>query len=221
MARPTHGYRNSAGERVPGTTTVLSSFGDKGGLVYAANKLGLEGKSIKDEWYGKAANIGSLAHDLFEAEIHRRIGSEPISVDTALLEPPELKKAQTAFEAACGWLDQTRLKVLFTEKPLVSEALQLGGTPDAVAVDTKDRVVVCDWKSGGVYGSALFQVATYKLLIEETLNLKVEGFHVVRFAKDTGDFVHRFYPELEQQEKAIPEMVKLYHLLKATDKRAA
>src|SRR3990172_4640833 len=179
MARPAQGYLNAAGVRVPGTTTILGLFGDKGGLVYAANQLGLAGKSTKDEWYGKAANIGTLAHELFDAEIKRRAG-ETVSVNMDAYTVTEIAKAQMAFGAACEWLDQTNLKILWTEKPLVSEALQFGGTPDAVAVDSKDRQVLCDWKSGGVYGSALFQVAAYALLVEEVMSMKVQGYHVVR-----------------------------------------
>ena len=103
----------------------------------------------------------------------------------------------------------------------MSEEYQFGGTPDAIGTDTKERTVLLDWKSGGVYGSALFQVAAYKLVIEEVLDLKIEGFHIVRFAKDTGDFVHRFYPELDKQVEAFKQMRNLYDVLRETDKRAA
>lgn len=219
MARPIKGYYNAAGKRVPGTTTITGAFGDKGALIYSANKLGLEGKSIQDEWYGKAANIGTLAHDLFEQEILARHG-ETIDVDSSDYTDEEQDKALTAFGSAIEWLEQTRIKILWTEKPLVSEAFQFGGTPDACGVDTKDRTVILDWKSGGVFGSALFQVAAYKLIVEEVLNLKIEGFHIVRFAKDTGDFVHRYYPELDAQTEAFKQMRGLYDVLKDTDKRA-
>ena len=220
MARPTSGYKNAEGQRVPGTTTILGVFGDKGALIYSANRLGLDGKNIRDEWYGKAANIGTLAHDLFEAHILAEMGKPHTEPDQSVYTDEEVETAHVAYGAAVEWLDQTNIRILQTETPLVSEKYQFGGTPDAIGVDSKDRTVILDWKSGGVYGSALFQVAAYKLLVEECLNMKIEGFHVVRFAKETGDFVHRWYPELDKQAEAFPRMRELYTLLQETDKRA-
>ena len=81
MARPKGGYNNKDGKRVSGVTTALNWFGDKGGIIYAANKLGLDGKNIKDEWYTKAANIGTLGHDMFEQYLHDTLGMDEIIID--------------------------------------------------------------------------------------------------------------------------------------------
>ena len=50
MARPKGGYKLEDGTRVPGVTTVAGAYGDKGGLVHAAWKLGSEGKDYRKEW---------------------------------------------------------------------------------------------------------------------------------------------------------------------------
>lgn len=187
-------------------------------MIYAANILGLEGKTIQEEWYTKAANAGTLGHDLFEAHI---LGND--RPDTSEYEQEEIDKANTALGAAVRWWNMTDVELIWTEHPLVSEKLQLGGTPDALGKTPglgEMEADIFDWKTGGVYGSALFQVATYKILVEETSDYKVKGFHIVRFAKDTGDFVHRYYPELDMQVKAIPYMRRLYDVIKDTDKRA-
>ena len=218
MARPYQGYKLN-GKKCVGTTTILGSFGDKGALIHSANRLGLQGKSIKEEWYTKAANIGTLAHDLFEAYINPKI------------EPPELteydsesiEKANIAFGSAKEWFKQSNLEIIDTEVSYVSEIHQFGGTIDAIGRSKgspDNEVHILDWKTGGVFGSALFQVSAYSLLVEEFTDYKVTGFHVVRFSKDFGDFTHRYFPELNAQKNNFPALRKIYSLLKETEKRA-
>ena len=221
MARPKTGYQNKDNKRLAGVTTALNWFGDKGGIIYAANKLGLEGKTIKDEWYTKAAHIGTLGHDLFEQHIHKELNMELIEIDLDEYTTEEITRANVAKGAAVQWFENTKLEIVWTEMPLVSEKMQIGGTPDALAIDSQKNYVIPDWKTGGVFGSALFQVAAYKIIVEENFpEIEIKGFHIVRFAKDTGDFVHRYYPELDEQVEAYPQMVKLFRLMQATEKRA-
>jgi hypothetical protein len=40
MARPTHGYVNAAGEKIPGTTTIIGRFKESGGLIQWAYARG-------------------------------------------------------------------------------------------------------------------------------------------------------------------------------------
>ena len=220
MGRPTGGYKNDAGKRIVGVTTVGGVFGDKGALIRAANYLGLDGKTIQDEWYTKASNIGTLGHDLFEKYLHEQCGMEPIEITGGEFSIAEIAKAHTARDAAIQWFEGSKIEIVWTEEPLVSEKMQCGGTPDALGKDHNGDHVILDWKTGGVYGSALFQVAAYKIIVEENYDIKIKGFHIVRFAKDTGDFVHRYYPELDEQVEAFPQMVKLYRLLQRTERRA-
>jgi len=221
MGRPAKGYKNEAGKRIVGVTTVGGVFGDKGAIIRAANYLGLDGKTVQDEWYTKASNIGTLGHDLFEKYLHEQFGMEPIEIAGGEFTIAEIAKAHTARDAAIQWFEGSKMEIVWTEKPLVSEKMQCGGTPDALGKDHNGNHVILDWKTGGVYGSALFQVAAYKIIVEENFpEIKIEGFHIVRFSKDTGDFTHRYFPELDKQVEAFPQMRYLYDLLKETDKRA-
>ncbi len=43
MARPAHGYRNAAGNKIPGTTTIIGRFKESGGLLQWAFKQGASG----------------------------------------------------------------------------------------------------------------------------------------------------------------------------------
>jgi len=221
--RPKSGYKNDAGKRIVGVTTVGGVFGDKGAIIRAANYLGLDGKTVQDEWYTKAANTGTLGHDLFEKYLHRVHMNDAEFPDVSFenYEVGEIRKAQTAQKAAIQWYEGAKIEIVWTEQPLVSEKMQCGGTPDALGKDHNGNHVILDWKTGGVYGSALFQVAAYKIIVEENFpEIKIEGFHIVRFSKDTGDFTHRYFPELDKQVEAFPQMVKLYRLLQRTEKRA-
>jgi len=222
MGRPAKGYKNEAGKRIVGVTTVGGVFGDKGAIIRAANYLGLDGKTVQDEWYTKASNIGTLGHDLFEVYLQRFClkNRDFPSVHYEDYNDQEITKAAVACDAAVEWFEQTKMEIVWTEKPLVSKKMQCGGTPDALGKDHNGNHVILDWKTGGVYGSALFQVAAYKIIVEENYDIEIKGFHIVRFAKDTGDFVHRYYPELDEQVEAFPQMVKLYRLLQRTEKRA-
>jgi len=73
MARPKSGYKNNAGKRVPGVTTIIGRFKDSGGLLWWAFE---QGKSAErgeiNSLYDKrdeAAASGTIAHELFELHI--------------------------------------------------------------------------------------------------------------------------------------------------------
>ena len=75
-----------------------------------------------------------------------------------------------------------------------------GGTPDGIIETGAGKTAIMDIKtSSGVYRDHLLQVAAYKHLWEENNpGLKITGgFHILRFAKEGGDFAHHYYPELE------------------------
>ncbi len=222
MARPRGGYANAAGERIPGVTTVLGLL-DKPALVGWAGKLCVEETSkhylgvlngMKDKledshtwsevqdviempvppcptWrdfcYGqrdKAAQDGTTAHDLFE----RFLNGEDVQRKT------ESDGAWRAFENAREW--KANLAVEFEvwphERPLISERLGFAGTPDAIARHD-GRVMLADWKTGGVYPEQVAQMAAYRHLLSEVEGISVEGCHLVRFHRDFGDFHHHHF----------------------------
>jgi hypothetical protein len=115
------------------------------------------------------------------------------------------------------------MEIVATERAYVSERYQFGGTVDAIGRDTKSRIVLVDWKtSSGVYQDYLIQLAAYALLLEECApEYTPQGFHLLRVAKESADFAHHYFGELEDAKRAFVLMRELYSLDSGLKKRAA
>ena len=206
-------YKNADGKRVPSVTTILGRFKDPGGLMYWANQQGLEGRTL-DEARQSVATPGTLAHSLVEAHVNG--WPEPAMPAGELGE-----KARRAFENFLAWENQSRIVFVHTEHPLVSEVYQFGGRFDAVARQPDGSLVMCDFKTGGIYGEHLLQVAAYRLLWEENFPDRplADGAHLISFRRDEGDFSHSFFGGLGEVEAAWQNMAMLYPVVKRIDKR--
>jgi hypothetical protein len=228
MARPSQGYYNAAGDKVPGTTTIIGRFKDSGGLIQWAYKSGREherlvaqGKEAPRHLYDvvqAAADAGTIAHDMIEANILNAAYTPPASAPESVL-----TKARNAFAQFKEWRAQTGLEIVATERAYVSERYQFGGTVDAIGRDTRGRIVLLDWKtSGAVYSDMLIQLAAYALLLEECApEYTPEGFHLLRVAKESADFAHHFYGELEEAKEQFTLLRRAYDIDKRLSKRAA
>lgn len=208
MGRPAQGYKNGAGVKIPGTTTIIGRFKESGGLLQWAFKQGQSGAATLYEQRDEAALAGNIAHDMIEAFILNK--PQPVvSVEPALME-----KASNSFKQFCEWQEQTRIEIVATEDSYISERYQFGGTVDAIGRDMKGRIVLLDWKtSNSVYQDYLIQLAAYALLLEENKpEWKPEGFHLIRVAKESADFAHYFYGELEDAKRAFILMRELYDI---------
>jgi hypothetical protein len=217
MGRPTTGYRNAAGEKIPGTTTIIGRFKESGGLLQWAFKQGQSGVAHLYEERDAAALAGNIAHDMIECSIlGKTFTCPPASMEL-------LTKAQNAFHQFEEWRAQTRIEIVATERSYVSERHQFGGTIDAIGRDMKGRIVLLDWKtSNAVYQDYLIQLAAYALLLEECApELTPSAFHLLRVAKESADFAHHFFGELEDAKKAFLLMRDLYDIDKRLKKRAA
>lgn len=207
-------YKDAAGNKLPSVTTILGRFKDSGGLLYWANKAGLEGKTL-DEAREPAATAGTLAHDLVEA--HLRGEPEPVlQADSDVL-----AKAKAAYATYLKWEAMTKLEVRHAEVALVSEKYRFGGRLDAIGV-VGNELVLIDWKtSNSVYLDYTLQMAAYQLLWEEAYpdHRLVGGFHLCRFAKEEGDFGHHHFPKLEREAVTFLKMRELYDLVKDCEKR--
>lgn len=214
MAHPAGGYRNKAGIRVCGTTTVIGRFKDSGGLLYWAFEQGKAAERGEIErLYDKrdeAAESGTLAHAMVEAHIK----GEDL--------PDGPQDAKNAFQAYLSWESMTKLKIVEQEMPMVSEEYQFGGCPDAIG-EINDELCLVDWKtSNGVYPDYLIQLAAYKQLWEENHpdRLLTGGFHLCRFAKSHGDFAHHYYPNLDEAWEQFKLFRQAYDIDKELKKRA-
>jgi hypothetical protein len=85
-------------------------------------------------------------------------------------------------------------------------------------------LVLLDYKtSNGVYSDMLIQLAAYKNLWEENRpDLPITGgCHLLRFAKERGDFAHHYFQELDDEWEQFLLFRQAYDLDKALKKRAA
>lgn len=172
------------GKRVPSVTTILSRFKDSGGLIHWAWNEGHEGRDYRDTKQ-KAADAGTLAHDMVECAIRGRKYKRPAGVDFKVE-----TNAKHAFAAFQEWKRRVKLTVTHSELPLVSLKHHFGGCLDAMLV--MGKLILGDWKtSNAVYTDMLIQVAGgYSLLWEENHPLKpIEGIEILRFSKpqEPGD----------------------------------
>lgn len=216
MPRPKGGYYLKDGTRVPSVTTVIGRFKDSTGLLHWAFQQGKNGAEHLYEESGKAADVGTLAHAMVEAEIK---GLKEVKTTTD--DPILIAKARQAFGMYREWARQTRVHIVTTEMDLISEQFRYGGTPDAIG-QIGDQLCLLDWKtSNAVYVDHLIQVAAYAHLWNEQYPQKPidGGYHILRFSKDFPDFAHRHYQDLEDAWEQFTLMRRAYDIDKVLKKR--
>jgi len=197
MPHPKGGYKLTSGEKVPGVTTIIGRFKDSGALMYWACE---QGKAIErgeiSKLYDKrdeAADSGTLAHSLVEAHIS----------GLPLPELPDTeigRKAKQGYENYLQWAENNRIDIEAQEMEMVSELYKFGGCPDAIGTDSHGKLCLLDWKtSNGCYPDYLIQMAAYgQLWLENHPDRPITGgFHLCRFGKETADFTHHFWSELD------------------------
>jgi hypothetical protein len=236
VATPRQGYRTADGVKIPSVTTILGRFKESGALTAWAYKQGRlhENLAMRNlpapahlyDVVGKAAEAGTIAHDMIEQNLlHGKLFLEGEQLpDCAVIADEDvIKKARNSFAQFLKWNAQTKIRVVQTEKSLVSEKHRYGGTWDGIGRDVDDKLVLIDWKtSNGVYGDYLYQLAAYAILIEECMPElgPVTGFHLLRVAKEHADFAHHYYGELESEKRGFILMRELYAIDEIVKKRA-
>ena len=222
MPHPSGGYKLKDGTRCPGVTTILGRWKDSGGLIYWAWDQGRNGLDYR-ETRDKAAEAGTLAHALVEHHITGKPENELGSViEEARVTQAIGIKAMIAYENYLSWERTTKLKVIKTEMSLVSERHKFGGTFDGIAVvDVNGQRSLADWKTGGIYTEALIQCAAYANLWLEHFPLEpIEGgFHIVSFSRESGDFTHKYFSNLDEAWQQFLLLRKAYDIDRRLKKR--
>lgn len=173
-------YKNAAGKRVPGVTTVLGIL-NKPALLKWAWQQGRDGKEL-DRTREIAADIGTVAHALCEAHLR---GME---LERGNIAPDVIGKAETSFLRFLDWWDRQALTPMHCELQMVSERWQCGGTLDVLCERKDGALVLVDLKtSKGIYDEMLIQVATYAAMYEECHGRAVDECFVVRIGKEDAD----------------------------------
>jgi hypothetical protein len=224
MPTPREGYRLKDGTRVPGTTTIISRFKDSGGLMMWAFQQGKNGASHLYAEAEAAADIGTCAHAMVELRIKGKSDEECCALaETMLADPLMRTKARTAYFSYDAWARNFKVQIIEQEIQLVSEQHRYGGTPDAIAL-VGNQLVLCDWKtSNSIYSDYLIQLAAYQNLWNENYPERpiTGGCHLLRFAKEHGDFAHHYYPNLDNAWRQFLLFREAYEIDKELKKRAA
>lgn len=195
--------------RVPSVTTVINKRKEADGMIYAAWKLGTEGKDYKVEW-GDKANSGTLAHAL----IHK----EP--VNDALYSPEMMAQAMLAVDNYQKWTYQSRLESECHEVSLVCPCHLMGGTIDDVWIQDGVRSIG-DIKTGKLWPDHLIQCAAYKHLWDTNYPDKpiTGGFHLLHFDKETADFGHAHFSDLADAWEAFVHLRAVYAVMETLKER--
>jgi hypothetical protein len=172
-------YRLADGTRVPGVTTIVGVL-DKPALVEWANRLGLAGVEVR-RYVDDKADIGTLAHDMVICDL---MGEKS---DTADYSENQIKQATWAVQSFYRWLDSHKVKLLWAERPLVSEVHHFGGKPDIYAM-VDDCLELIDLKTGsGIYPEHLTQVSGgYGILLRES-NEPVERVRILNIPRTNNE----------------------------------
>lgn len=212
---PTINYKRKNGERVSGTTTIISqNLGwNKQQLMWWANQEGLAGRNHR-ETAQRAADAGTIAHYLIECDIK---GRDP---DTSNVPIDLMMKADQCFENYKHWKETVNFVMRDSELSLVSEKWGYGSTVDCIAV-INGKLCLFDWKSSnGVYADYLIQIASYKTNYEENTGDTIEGIYLLRIDKETAAWTFHYWQELPEAWEAFTHLLALHNLSKTLKKAA-
>ena len=202
-------YKNKNGKRLSGVTTVIGgNLGwNKEALLWWANQMGLDGKNHRDV-AEKEADIGTIAHAMIEADLK---GKE---FDTSKYDKDMIDKAETSYLAWLEWKELVSFKVLESEKSLISEKYQFGGTIDIAAI--KKITAIVDLKtSKAVYADHKIQVAAYGRLWNENYpDNPIQAYYILQLGKEDGSFHYHYWPNLEKAWEAFEALLILHKLKK-------
>ena len=198
-------YQLKNGQVVPGVTTVINLLA-KPALIEWAWKCGVDGidyHKVRDD----AADIGELAHKLIHCYIQK---TEPDLKDYS---ETEIEKATKCLNLFKDWFKIDEFEILASEKPMVSEGYQFGGTPDIVA-KRQGEIWLIDLKTGNaIYEEHWLQVAAYELLWEENGGDTIDIRCILRLAKDGSKVEDHFllYRD-EYNERIFLHLLGIYQL---------
>ncbi len=193
-------YKSGTGKLLKGSTTIAKNVGwGIGGLMYWANKMGLQGTPLWDA-YDTATGPGSAAHWL----IARHLKGEDLPMPEKVSEA-EIVLGRPAFENFLVWEKRVKFEPIHIEKNLTAvwndghQVHEWGGTPDIIGMVEGERCIV-DWKTGKIYPNTLIQQASYGMLNDYNFAEPIEGYHILRIPKnvDTPTFQHSYFKSLDK-----------------------
>jgi len=174
-------YRNKAGKRVPGVTTITGELGwNTRQLVNWANRIGLEGVDA-NKYRDDKADIGTLGHLMITNMLQGK------KTNTDDYSKNQIAAAKNSLQSFDAWAKDKDIKPVLIEKQLVSEVYQYGGTCDIFAIVDGEYQLI-DLKTGkGVYDEHLVQVAGgYDILLAEHQHT-TEKIRILNIPRSKGE----------------------------------
>lgn len=205
-ARAHRRYKTSAGESVPGATTVTGLLG-KPWLVKWANNLGLEGVD-SSAYIDETAKVGTLAHAMIQAEL------QGLELDRSRCTPAQLSLAENALDSFRAWRGGRRVEPIHCEVPFVSDSMRYGGTVDCYCM-LDGKPTLLDFKTGkAIYEENFVQLAAYAELLREK-GLEVAQTGVLRVGRDAAEgFEERFTADTRPWFEIFRRLLDVYWLKK-------
>ena len=163
------------GRLLPATTTIIGKFKNSNALIHWAWKEGVAGRDWK-KTRDTAGSQGTSVHYLAESYIKKWSYEEPTD-----------EKVIKAFNKFKEWWDNIGdVKIIWTEKQMVSKKYLYGGCPDLL-LKINNKFCLCDLKTGkAIYEDTVIQLGAYGQLITETDNINIDKAIIVRLPKDNS-----------------------------------
>ena len=168
-------YYNDDNVCVPRVTQILSETLDSSALIKWANGIGLRREKY-DDVLKRASDIGSEAHSLIEDYIKNQKSyqySNNIPFSGFLLWYEKLSKYNL-------------VKPLYSEYSMYNQFF--GGTLDLL-LQINDRIYLVDFKTSNyIYEKCFLQLAAYRWLLYQNLNINIDGCIVLQLNKTKVGF---------------------------------
>lgn len=216
-------YKNAAGDRLPGVTTVCNELAMPA-LTYAAWKLGTEGIDYQKHW-NDLASVGTLAHEYVIAQIMEIRDRTIYQVETSEYTGFQIERAEWSFESGLAWIRERMLKPAFLEHEVISELHQFGGRLDYLG-DIDAIFTLADFKTGkAAYDNYFYQLAGYEIGLEEDpefldLNKKIQQYMIVNIPRLKDDkFQVRVKSDISREREIFLSALNIRKLKKELERK--
>lgn len=207
-------YKNAAGKRVPGTTTISGVLDKSRFLVPWANNLGLQGID-SSKYVDEKARAGTLAHAMCINHLLKEAAPQEDYTKH------EIDQAENSFLKFLPWTDRHKIEVILAEKPLVSEEHQYGGTMDIYGFLDGEPTLIDLKTSKAIYPEHWIQVAGYSIILEE-LGYPLNECRILQIGRDESEgFREEIRSDLTAEREIFLHCRKIYELQKQVNKKGA
>jgi hypothetical protein len=164
-------YATDAGDFVPSVTTLLESYPRSSQFYEWLKTVGKDADTIRDE----AGNRGSTVHRLTE----RYDNGEEVCLFNERGEISYKLSEWNMFEKYVAFRRLCKPQILHNEITCVSAKHRIGGTIDRVMRLNNELFLVDLKTSNGLHPHYWLQLAAYRVLLEEKMDIIVDGIAVL------------------------------------------